>query len=133
MIERRYASEGEAVIRALRALSKSVPLTADQRFRDCPVCGSDGIATGEHTVEWNPDDSYKETSQSPNFVGEVWFTALKFRCPVCHLRLDSEAEIDAAGIETAWQIEGADWREYEQEPLDENAPYERWREERGNW
>ena len=90
MIDRRYESEGEPVIRALRALSKSVPLTIDQRFRDCPVCGSDGIATGEHTVEWNPDDSYKEASQVPNFVGEVWFTAQKFFCPVCHLRLDSE-------------------------------------------
>jgi hypothetical protein len=97
------------------------------------VCGSDGIATGEHTVEWNPDDSYKEASQVPNFVGEVWFTAQKFFCPVCHLRLDSKAEIDTAGIETAWQIEGADWREYEQEPLDEDAPYERWREEGGAW
>ncbi len=133
MIDRRYESEGEPVIRALRALSKSVPLTIDQRFRDCPVCGSDGIATGEHTVEWNPDDSYKEASQVPNFVGEVWFTAQKFFCPVCHLRLDSEDEIDVAGIEPGWQIEGADWREYEQEPLDEDAPYERWREERGDW
>lgn len=71
MIERRYETEGESVIRALRALSKSAPLTADQRFRDCAVCGSDGIVTGEHTVKWNPDDSDKEASQGPNFVGEV--------------------------------------------------------------
>lgn len=133
MIERRYETEGESVIRALRALSKSAPLTADQRFRDCAVCGSDGIVTGEHTVKWNPDDSDKEASQGPNFVGEVWFTAQEFFCPVCRFRLASEGEIDAAGMETAWEIEGADWREYEQQPLEEDAPYERWREERGDW
>jgi hypothetical protein len=50
MIERRYQTEGEAVISALRAFSKSGPLTAEQVFRDCPVCSSDGIATGWHNV-----------------------------------------------------------------------------------
>jgi hypothetical protein len=31
------------------------------------------------------------------------------------MRLDSEAEIDADGIDTAWLIEDADWRYYEPE------------------
>ena len=62
----------------------------------------------------------EETGQVTNVDGEGRFTAHVFRCPVCGLRLDSEAEIDAAGIETAWQIEDADWRDYESE-YDEDA------------
>jgi hypothetical protein len=42
--------------------------------------------------------------------------------------LDSEAEIDAAGIDTAWEIEDADWRDYEPQD-DGDAAYERWRDE----
>jgi hypothetical protein len=42
--------------------------------------------------------------------------------------LDSEAEIDTAGIETRWQVEDADWRDYE--PLDDDAIFERFRDER---
>jgi hypothetical protein len=128
MLERRYATEGEAVVSALRTLSKSAPLTAAQRFRACPVCDSHGIATGEHTVEWVADDWDKETGQVTNVYGEVWFTAQKFHCRGCDLRLDSEAEIDAAGIGTAWQIEDADWRTYEPQD-DGDAAYERWRED----
>ncbi len=50
MIERRYQTEGEAVLSALRAFSKSGPRTAKQAFYNCPVCGSDGIATGSHNI-----------------------------------------------------------------------------------
>jgi hypothetical protein len=115
MLERRKANDGETVLSVLRALSKSAPLTANQRLCLCPVCDSFAIATGEHTVEWVPGDWDKETGQVTNVDGEVWFTAQAFLCPVCCLRLDSEAEIDATGIATAWQIEDADWRDYESE------------------
>lgn len=113
MLERRKSADGETVLSMLRALSQSAPLAANQRFCLCPVCDSFAIATGEHSVEWVPDDSDKEAGQVANADREVWFTAQAFRCPVCGLRLDSEAEIDAAGIRTAWQIEDADWRDYE--------------------
>ena len=97
MLERRYAKEGEAVIAALRTLSKSALLAAGQKFHACPVCDSHDIATGGHTVEWVPDDWDKETGQVTNIYGAVWFTAEKFHCPVCNPRLDSEAEIEKAG------------------------------------
>jgi hypothetical protein len=128
LIDRRYEAEGEAVIAALRALSRSAPLTADQRFRDCPVCGSDGMATGEHTAEVLEGDPDGETG---------WFTAQKFRCPVCNLRLESEAEIDAAGIDSNWHIEDAAWRDYQEQRIaqrlmdDPPDDYERWREQWG--
>ena len=136
MLERRYATEGEAVIAALRTLSKSAPLGADQRFHPCSVCDSHGIATGGHSVEWVADDWDKETGEVTNAAGEVWFSAQKFRCPVCNLRLDSGAEIDKV-FDPVWEIEGADWRDYEpQDWLDydprdaDDADYEHWREER---
>lgn len=34
----------------------------------------------------------------------VWFTAQKFRCPVCNLRLDSQAEIEEAKVDTSREI-----------------------------
>jgi hypothetical protein len=137
MLERRYATEGEAVVSALRTLSKSAPLTISQRFRACPVCDSHGIATGGHTVDWFPDDWDKETGEVTNARGEVWFTAQKYHCPLCNLRLDSEAEIEQAELDTSWEIEDADWRDYESQNWqdydprdDDDADYEHRREER---
>ena len=112
------------------------PWRTDQRFHACPVCDSHGIATGGHSVEWVPDDWDKETGEVTNAVGEVWFSAQKFRCPVCNLRLDSGAEIDKA-FDPVWEIEDADWRDYEPQDWldydprdDDDADYEHWREER---
>ena len=75
MLERRKATEGDAVLSMLRALSESAPLTASQRLHRCPVCESFGIATGGHGVEWVPADWDKETGRVTNVDGEVWFTA----------------------------------------------------------
>ncbi len=126
---RRYATEGEAVIDFIRSVSKSAPLSANQRFQVCPVCDCYGVATGDHTVDWEVSDWDKETGNVTHVEGEVWFSAQAFRCRTCGLKLGSELKIDAAGIETAWHIENADWRDYEPD-YDEDAAYERWREER---
>jgi hypothetical protein len=129
-LDQRQATEGDAVIDMLRALGKTVPLTTSQHFRSCPVCGSYGIATGEHTVEWVAADFDKETGDVTNAAPEVWFSARSFQCRICLLRLDSEAEIDKA-FNPVWEIEGADWRDFEPDLGDgEDAAYERWREER---
>jgi hypothetical protein len=128
-LERRSTAEGEALVAAARTLSSSAPLTDEQRFRTCPVCGSAGIAIGEHSVEYEPDDWDRETGQVKSLDAQVWFTARAYRCPVCHLHLDSEAEIDKA-FDPVWQIEDANWRDYEP-PYDyDDDAYERWREER---
>jgi hypothetical protein len=64
---------------------------------------------------------------------QVWFTARAYRCPVCRLRLDSIAEIDKA-FAPVWQIEDADWRDYEpgyyNAADDDAAAYECRREDR---
>jgi hypothetical protein len=76
--------------------------------------------------EWIPGDWDKETGQVTNVDGEVWFTAQAFHCLVSKLRLGTEAEIDAAGSTTAWQIEDADWRDYETDYNDDDSRYEHW-------
>ena len=130
MLERRHADEGEAVIKAMRALSRSQSLTRSRRLLVCPVCDCHGVATGWHDVDWEPDDWDKETGEVTNVYGEVRFNAEQCRCRLCDLRLDSEAEIGQARLPTAWPIEDADPAEYE--PLlldDDDATYERWRED----
>jgi hypothetical protein len=129
-LEQRCATDGEALIAAARTLSSSAPLTDEQRFRTCPVCGSAGITTGEHGVEYEPDDWDRETGQVTQVDAQVWFTARAYRCPVCRLRLDSVAEIDKA-FDPVWQIEDADWRDYEPGYYDaDDDAYERRREDR---
>jgi hypothetical protein len=132
-LEQRCATDGEALIEAARTLSSSAPLTDQQRFRTCPVCGSAGIATGEHSVEYEPDDWDRETGRVTQVDAQVWFTARAYRCPVCRLRLDSVAEIDKA-FDSVWQIEDADWRDYEPGYYDDyddaDNAYERQREDR---
>jgi hypothetical protein len=129
-LEHRYVTEGKAVMDVVRALSNSAILTHSERFRQCPVCGSHSIAIGEHSVEYEPADWDKDTGEVTNVVPEVWFSARSFRCNVCGLRLDSQAEMDKV-FDPVWQIEDADWREYEQLFYDgEDDAYERWREER---
>lgn len=127
-LEHRYATEGKAVIDLVRALSNSAVLTHSERFRQCPVCDSQGIATGEHSVEFEPGDWDRETGQVRNVVPEVWFSARSYRCNACGLRLGSQAEIDKV-FDPVWEIEDADWRDYEPDYDDEDIAYERWREE----
>jgi hypothetical protein len=123
MFKSRTATEGEAVISMLRTVSNSVTLTDGQQLHICPVCHSFGIAAGGYSTVWGVPAWDKETGEVTN-DGHVWFTAQTFRCRVCGLRLDSEAEIDAAGIGTAWQIEGAELHDYESEHYGDH-----WREE----
>jgi hypothetical protein len=129
-LDERVAAEGEDAISMLRTLGRTAALTTSQHFRTCPVCGSYGIATGEHTVEWVASDFDKETGAITNAEPEVWFSAQSFQCRICRLRLDSEAEIDKA-FDPVWEIEDASWHDFEPDLGDgEDAAYERWREER---
>jgi hypothetical protein len=128
-LQQRYATEGEAVMKVVIGLSRSFVLADDQRFRECPICGADGVATGEHSVEYVPADWDKETGEVTNVAPEVWFAADSFRCNVCRLQLDSTDLIDKA-FDPCWEVEDADWRDYEPYAVDDgDAAFERWREE----
>jgi hypothetical protein len=126
MLKRRTTTEGEAVISLLRTISESAPPTDTQRPHKCPVCDSFGTATGEHTVDWDVADWDKETGNVTSVAPTVWFSAQAFHCPVCGLHLDSQAEIDKC-FDPVWEIEDADWRDYEPED-DLREADEHWRE-----
>lgn len=112
--ESRCTNEGQTVMEMVRALSKSAVLTMDQRLHACPVCNSFGIAIGGHSVDWQVTDVDKETGDVTHVEPLVLFSARAFHCQVCGLRLDSPAEIDKC-FEPAWEIEDADWHDYEPE------------------
>jgi hypothetical protein len=76
----------------------------------CPVCNSLAVASGVHDVEWEPEH---DEDQTDNANPTVWFTPSTFECRICRLRLDSLAEIIAAGMKPRWEHESADFRKYE--------------------
>jgi hypothetical protein len=127
-VQRRYAAEGEAVITAVRSLSRSQPLADKQQFCVCPVCDCYGIATGWHNIKWQADEWDGDTGEVTNVYGEVWFNPETFRCRFCDFRLDSEVEVVQAGI-PAWELQDADPRDYMPPDDDDDAGYERWRED----
>lgn len=95
----------------------------DQMTADCPACDSLGLATGINDVEWEPELAGDEVvGASP----AVWFTPSAFECRVCRLRLDSLAEIVAAGMEARWEHYDVDWHKYE--PVDEDAFHDAYRD-----
>jgi hypothetical protein len=88
----------------------------DEMVANCPVCDSLGLATGLHDVEYRPSD--RKGRRVIGVSPVVWFIPSTFECRVCHLRLDSSAEIIEAGMEPRWQHEGADPRKYQWIELD---------------
>jgi hypothetical protein len=67
---------------------------------DCPACGCTGIASGDHRVDSNHAmDSDGEISGGSSVV----FASTAFRCEHCGLRLDTPAEVAAAGMPKGWE------------------------------
>lgn len=85
----------------------------------CPACHSQGVATGLRDVRAS-DHERDPGGNVLRPILNVWFSAESFVCPICGLRLDSSAEITAAGMEST-RDEGL--------PYDEDEDYERRREE----
>ena len=85
-------------------------LMMDQMIKQCPVCNLLGLESGHHDVEWGPEG---DEDQAVNAYPTVWFTPSEFECRICRLRLDSLAEVVAAGMEPRWKHENADVRKYE--------------------
>ncbi|MFZ2228242.1 MAG: hypothetical protein WA090_03110 [Candidatus Nanopelagicaceae bacterium] len=61
----------------------------------CPVCGSEGIAIGDHEIGWDVTFKRGEIDTADQIVE---FTANSFSCGVCGLYLSSEEEIKASGL-----------------------------------
>jgi len=79
----------------------------------CPACGWLGSATGSREVQWFDDEADEEGAVFEP-AGTVWFRPSWFGCDVCGLRLESPAEIHAAGMGWEWQREHEDPLQWEQ-------------------
>lgn len=90
----------------------------DDEAMRCPACKAVGIATGEHAVEWR-DEDYISSDRTSNYDGTVWFTANRFACLVCGLRLASIDEIDKVQ-DPVWELEPeeTDPYMYDRPPID---------------
>ena len=66
----------------------------------CPACGCKGIARGDMRV----DDHYEMDSDG-EVTGGAWvvFVPSSFHCQQCGLRLDTPAEVAAAGMPKEWE------------------------------
>jgi hypothetical protein len=65
---------------------------------DCPACGCKGIARGDLDV-----DEYVDFSDGEPYGGAwVVFMPASFKCQQCGLRLDTPAEVVAAGLPAKW-------------------------------
>lgn len=71
----------------------------------CPACRSVGAVAG--------DEYYNDVQETPGSLEELpgrivttYYKALAFRCRACNLVLDGSSELEIAGIETEFAIEG---------------------------
>ena len=98
--EREYGdlpAERAALLKAAREVARPLAITREQRQVKCPVCGSTGLAAGEHEVWWTASASDEEDISTPS-EPTVLFDADRFECRICGLRLDSPPELTLAGV-----------------------------------
>jgi hypothetical protein len=88
----------------LRSLLTSMTPVFDETeeaIADCPACGCKGIARGDQRV----DDSF-DVDKDGEVYGGAWvvFIPTAFHCQQCRLRLDTPAEVAAAGMPREWEL-----------------------------
>lgn len=126
-----YSQMSDEIRGLMRRWAEQQSYRENQRSVQCPACESRGVSNGEHEVTWEPE---WEGDEIVNASATVWFKADEFSCRVCGLRLDSAAELEAAGMESRFEIEGVDPRDFE--PRFDYEAYDVRREElaeRGEW
>ena len=122
-----FAAYDTNLLQFIRQWAAIKVLSRDQAHTECRACSSQGVVSGFRHV----DVTEHEPDPSGNILRpilSVWFSAESFACPVCGLRLDSSAEMTAAGMEETWD-EGPEQVDEYSQPYDEDEGYERRREE----
>jgi hypothetical protein len=120
----RYGKGSSELVKLVRRMATPDRDDDNGRAVNCPACRSQGLATGTHEVEWEPDEW--EGDHPVSVSGTVYFQASAFECRVCKLRLNSAAEAAIAGIDR-WEVENVDPLRYEP-PIDEDSFYEAYRD-----
>jgi hypothetical protein len=108
---------------AKRIEAKNVWVSVDGWVADvtkCPVCGCDGVLTGETRVEADIDE---DGSANPYLV----FLADTFKCEGCGLSLDDANELQLAGMDLSYDRPESDMEKWvaEMEPPDFEDYYDR--------
>ena len=108
----REAALKEVGSRGFHFYTDRLHLLADAHWQAiCPACGGDGVIAGiqfhEEVVDQEPD--------SEEELVEKLYGSEEFFCPVCELRLNSEAEIRAADLESEHAETVERERRYEEE------------------
>lgn len=122
-----FAAYDTNLLQAIRQWAGVQVLNREQAHAECPACGSQAVATGFRYVAVG-DSERNPSGKIVRPILSVWFQTDSFACPICGLRLDSPAEIAAAGVEETWD-EGPEQVDDYSPPYDEDRDYDRWREE----
>jgi hypothetical protein len=93
----KYAAQPPEVLEVIRRLAGAKHTTDEQVPAPCPVCESLGAAHGSQQLNWGFDDPV-EGARFYNGRLTEWFSADRFDCQVCELRLDSPSELTAANM-----------------------------------
>ena len=92
----RYRAPGFGeVLQVIRKFQETQRLDPGQKIMACPACESFGVVTSDYEVSWQAENEFGSVS---SVIGNEIFQARNFACNVCGLRLDSVAELEAAGI-----------------------------------
>jgi rubredoxin len=114
--ERRYENFSDTERKAVFAsLASTLALPQHEaELIDCPVCKQQGFLSGQFDVEWDVDydnEGYPERANpTVTLIGDSFF------CPVCGLELKDFTELEAAGVDTAVDIDDFDPSEFYGEP-----------------
>jgi len=91
----------------LKAYAANQSLTKlEDAYTQCPVCGNEGVASGDYDVNWEFD--YDRDGNKECGYPIVTLNATSFYCLFCGLLLQSSEELEIAGIETQFQLDDVD-------------------------
>lgn len=94
----------------------------DDVLVECPACEQDGVASGNHEIEWTLEGDEEGEYQFPS----VYLFVHEFHCNVCGLELEAPFELEAAGMENTIDFEDVDMSDFiepESYREDEGEPY----------
>jgi hypothetical protein len=97
---KRYGEMPDELQDLIRRMAPRTGLS-DEAVADCPACGSVGVAEGEY---WVDGDVEFDHEGEPYSWSVVKLTAEKFSCAQCDLRLSTQAELAAAGMQQVWEM-----------------------------
>lgn len=120
--DERYGQLGEdvrpAVLRAFEAGYS--PEKYEQQLVDCPTCSTLGLASGSTDIDWQPDwDHADGEDYVAGMYPVVTFFPGRFECRACELELEGEAQIEAAGIDSSWQLDDVDPTDFAEDLYDD--------------